>query len=59
MPGLLDRYLARTGYASQQTSEREPPGRPGNLWQPQDTAPGTDHGAHGDFDAEAHPRRRS
>src|SRR6185437_5385006 len=28
---LLDRYLARTGYDSQQTGERVPPGRPDNL----------------------------
>lgn len=55
-PALLDRYLARTGYDSQQTGERQPGQRPGNLWQPQDDAPGTDHGAHGEFDAEAHSR---
>jgi NAD(P)-dependent dehydrogenase (short-subunit alcohol dehydrogenase family) len=50
---LLDRYLARTGYKSQQTRQRETSGRPGNLWQPLDQAPGTDHGAHGDFDDQA------
>jgi NAD(P)-dependent dehydrogenase (short-subunit alcohol dehydrogenase family) len=48
-PGLLDRYLARTGYRSQQTREPEQPGRPDNLWAP---LPG-DHGAHGDFDDRA------
>jgi NAD(P)-dependent dehydrogenase (short-subunit alcohol dehydrogenase family) len=48
-PGLLDRYLARTGYRSQQTAERERPGRPDNLWRP---IPG-DHGAHGAFDDRA------
>jgi NAD(P)-dependent dehydrogenase (short-subunit alcohol dehydrogenase family) len=57
LPGLLDRYLARTGYDSQQTSEPEPPGKPDNLWQPRDEAPGTDHGAHGEFDSKAHPRK--
>lgn len=44
-PGLLDRYLGRTGYASQQTSEPEDSDRPNNLWTP---LPG-DHGAHGVF----------
>ena len=28
-PGLLDRYLGRTGYSSQQTDEPARPGRPG------------------------------
>jgi NAD(P)-dependent dehydrogenase (short-subunit alcohol dehydrogenase family) len=56
IPALLDRYLARTGYDSQQTGEREPPGRTDNLWQPQDELPGTDHGAHGEFEDKAHPR---
>jgi hypothetical protein len=46
---LLDRYLARTGYDSQQTDQRVSD-QPGNLWQPQDQAPGSDHGAHGEFD---------
>ena len=49
-PGLLDRYLARTGYDSQQDDEKEDPNRPDNLWQP---VPG-DHGAHGAFNARAH-----
>jgi hypothetical protein len=48
-PGLLDRYLAGTGYRSQQTAEPEQPGRPDNLWSP---LPG-DHGAHGAFDGRA------
>jgi NAD(P)-dependent dehydrogenase (short-subunit alcohol dehydrogenase family) len=46
-PGLLDHYLARTGYESQQTDEPADPNRPNNLWEP---VPG-DHGAHGAFDA--------
>ena len=50
--GLLDRYLGRTGYESQQTDERERPDRPANLWQP---VPG-DHGAHGRFDDRATAR---
>jgi NAD(P)-dependent dehydrogenase (short-subunit alcohol dehydrogenase family) len=48
-PGLLDRYLARTGYESQQTDEPAEPNRPNNLWEP---VPG-DHGAHGVFDDRA------
>jgi NAD(P)-dependent dehydrogenase (short-subunit alcohol dehydrogenase family) len=47
---LLDRYLARTGYKSQQTGKRAAPDRPGNLWEPVDQPPGSDHGAHGPFD---------
>ena len=50
---LLDRYLARTGYDSQQTGQPGDPGQPGNLWQPLDQAPGSDHGAHGEFDDQA------
>jgi NAD(P)-dependent dehydrogenase (short-subunit alcohol dehydrogenase family) len=49
VPGLLDRYLARTGYDSQQYDGPEDPNRSNNLWEP---VPG-DHGAHGDFDARA------
>jgi short-subunit dehydrogenase len=49
-PRVLDRYLGRTGYDSQQTSEPEVPDRPDNLWEP---VPG-DHGAHGVFDNRAH-----
>ena len=55
-PGLLDRYLARTGYASQQTQAPHDPDAPGNLWQPVDDAGGPDLGAHGDFDSGAHTR---
>jgi NAD(P)-dependent dehydrogenase (short-subunit alcohol dehydrogenase family) len=51
---LLDRYLARTGYDSQQTSEHASPGRPDNLWEPVDQPPGSDHGAHGSFDSRSH-----
>ncbi|MBA3544454.1 MAG: SDR family oxidoreductase [Chthoniobacterales bacterium] len=45
-PGLLDRYLGKTGYDGQQTDEAENPDRPNNLFEP---VPG-DHGAHGTFD---------
>lgn len=51
---LLDRYLARTGYDPQQTEEHVSAGRPDNLWQPLDEQPGSDHGAHGEFDDESH-----
>jgi NAD(P)-dependent dehydrogenase (short-subunit alcohol dehydrogenase family) len=50
-PGLLDRFLARTGYDSQQTSEPDDPARPDNLWAPV----AGDHGAHGRFDDRARP----
>jgi len=53
-PALLDRYLARTGYQSQQTGEKPAPGRPHNLWEPVDGRDGHDHGAHGVFDDQAH-----
>lgn len=52
--GLLDRYLARTGFKSQQTGDKVSPGRPANLWEPVDGKDGHDHGAHGIFDAKAH-----
>jgi len=51
-PGLLDRYLARTGFDSQQTDEPVEPHRVDNLYEP---APGH-QGAHGGFDDEAHER---
>lgn len=46
-PGLADRYLARTGFDSQQTDEPVDKDRPNNLYEP---VPG-DHGAHGIFDS--------
>lgn len=48
-PALLDRYLARTGYRSQQAAEPAEPGRPDNLLQPVDRANGHDHGSRGVF----------
>jgi len=52
-PGLLDRYLARSGYKSQQTADEDQPDRPSNLWAPVDTQPGSDRAAHGRFDDQA------
>jgi short-subunit dehydrogenase len=49
-PGVADRYLARTGYESQQTAEPVQPYRPDNLFR---AVPG-DFGAHGRFDSRAH-----
>ncbi|MBV8890082.1 MAG: SDR family oxidoreductase, partial [Alphaproteobacteria bacterium] len=51
-PGLLNRYLARTGYAGQMTDEPANPDAPDNLFEP---LPG-DYGAHGRFDARASER---
>ncbi|MEU6037756.1 SDR family oxidoreductase [Actinomadura sp. NPDC047616] len=56
VPGLLDRYLARTGYDSQQTGEPRDPDQPANLWEPADGKDGKDFGAHGVFDGRAHQR---
>jgi NAD(P)-dependent dehydrogenase (short-subunit alcohol dehydrogenase family) len=51
-PGLADRYLARTGFDSQQTDSPVEPDRPDNLFAP---LPGG-RSAHGDFDERAKPR---
>jgi NAD(P)-dependent dehydrogenase (short-subunit alcohol dehydrogenase family) len=53
-PGILDRYLARTGYGSQQTSDPHDPDQPGNLFEPRDQT--VDYGSHGVFDDMAKPR---
>jgi short-subunit dehydrogenase len=55
IPGLLDRYLAHTGYSAQQTNEPQDPNAVDNLYQPLDTVR-ADHGAHGRFDSRAHSR---
>jgi NAD(P)-dependent dehydrogenase (short-subunit alcohol dehydrogenase family) len=47
-PGLLDRYLARTGFKSQQTPEPNAAYPYANLWEPVDDD--SDWGAHGRFD---------
>jgi NAD(P)-dependent dehydrogenase (short-subunit alcohol dehydrogenase family) len=52
VPGLLDHYLARTGYDAQQTDETEDPNRRDNLYEP---VPG-DHGSRGTFSAKSHSR---
>lgn len=52
-PGLLDRYLARTGFDSQQTDKPRDPDQPTNLWEPADGAGKRDYGAHGVFDDRA------
>ena len=51
-PGLLDRYLARTGYKSQHSPDAEQADRKTNLWSPVDDRDST-HGAHGRFDEQA------
>src|SRR5262245_39734236 len=53
-PAILDRYLAKTGYKSQQTDQ--PPGqdRADNLYRPADAPPGDDYGARGEFTDQAH-----
>ncbi len=48
-PGLIDRYLAKTGYSGQLTAERSDPDAPGNLFEPVSGA----YGAHGRFDNRA------
>jgi NAD(P)-dependent dehydrogenase (short-subunit alcohol dehydrogenase family) len=53
-PGLLDRYLARTAYAAQQTDRPIADDRPDNLWRAVDQD--RDFGVHGDFDAMARSR---
>jgi hypothetical protein len=52
VPGLLARYLGKTGFKSQQTDEPRDPNQPDNLWHP---VPG-DHGAHGTFTKRSRPR---
>jgi NAD(P)-dependent dehydrogenase (short-subunit alcohol dehydrogenase family) len=51
-PDLLDHYLGRTGFKSQQTAEMDDPSRPDNLWEPVDSS--EDFGPHGRFDNRAH-----
>jgi NAD(P)-dependent dehydrogenase (short-subunit alcohol dehydrogenase family) len=52
-PSLGDRYLARTGFDSQQYDGEADPGRRDNLFAPVDDE--RDHGMHGSFDARARP----
>ncbi len=48
-PGLLDRYLAKTGFSSQQVDRPLPADHPTNLWEPADGPHGHDYTAHGSF----------
>ena len=48
-PGLLDRYLAKSGYTGQLTDQPSDPDAPGNLFEPVTGA----YGAHGRFDGQA------
>jgi len=50
-PGLIDRYLAKSGYTGQLTSEPSDPDAPGNLFEPVAGA----YSAHGRFDDRARP----
>jgi NAD(P)-dependent dehydrogenase (short-subunit alcohol dehydrogenase family) len=52
VPGLLDRYLGRTGYDGQQAAWPIEPDRPDNLYAPV----AGDPGAHGEFDDVARSR---
>jgi multidrug efflux pump len=52
VPGLVERYLARTNYDAQQADHPVDPNRRDNLFEP---VPG-DAGAHGRFDDESHGR---
>jgi hypothetical protein len=49
IPGLLDRYLARTAFSGQQTEDLADSEHPVNLWHAADDD--QDFGAHGNFDA--------
>ena len=51
-PGVVDLYLARTGFGAQQTDDPVPPDRLDNLFEP---APG-DFAAHGRFDNRSRSR---
>jgi NAD(P)-dependent dehydrogenase (short-subunit alcohol dehydrogenase family) len=55
-PGVLDRYLGRTGFDSQQTGRPRPVDQPANLWEPADGKAGHDYGAHGVFDGRSKDR---
>lgn len=52
VPGLLDHYLGKTGFDSQQTDWPIESDRLDNLWEPV----AGDHGARGEFDEKAHTR---
>ncbi len=54
MPGILDRYLAKTGFKSQQTHHNVESIQPNNLWHPLDND--KDYGTHGRFDNRSHSK---
>jgi NAD(P)-dependent dehydrogenase (short-subunit alcohol dehydrogenase family) len=54
IPGLLDRYLARTAFSGQQTLKPNKADHESNLWHPVDEE--RDFGAHGSFDDIARER---
>ncbi|MDJ0354986.1 SDR family oxidoreductase [Paenarthrobacter sp. PH39-S1] len=56
VPGLLDLYLARTGFSSQQTPQDRDPDQPVNLWEPADVD--HDFGTHGTFDGRSKPQSK-
>lgn len=51
VPGLLDKYLGKNGYESQQRGIEDPPDRSHNLWQPVTS----EFGGHGPFDKQSRP----
>ncbi|MFK2875718.1 SDR family oxidoreductase [Rhodanobacter hydrolyticus] len=55
VPGLLDRYLGRTGYSGQQTNEPDDPNRADNLFTPV----AGDSGARGRFSQRARNHSRA
>ena len=55
-PGVLDRYLGRTGFGSQQTPDKQDPDAPVNLWEPADGIDGKDFTTHGVFSKKSHTR---
>jgi len=54
IPGLLDSYLGKTGYDSQQYDSGREPGAPVNLMEPV----AGDFGAHGEFDDRSNSHSR-
>jgi hypothetical protein len=56
VPGVLDRYMARTAFEAQQDEGAH--GATGNLWSPADGPHGHDFGAHGRFAEESRPVSR-
>lgn len=51
---LLDIYLGKTGYRSQQSDQPADPTRANNLWAPLDGEDGKDYGTRGEFSDRSH-----